>query len=241
MALPRQVGAGVLENQRIQEVFFQILESIVAQIEMVKSEPFQSCLEKVAPTLPKTRETEKVLALADEFNQALVANQQTKQADGEFESWVWNLTINGKFFLDSQVVSEIKPVSVPKAFERYLSVAPEELSCFDYAFFQIGEARALGRDYSNEEAPSVLSEWGYIPTKTPNPGDLVLYLDDDAPTHLGVYKGNGVVESKWGNNNPMAYIHKMTDAPPSYGNKVVFYRPPAKIPTVQELLASPFA
>jgi hypothetical protein len=120
------------------------------------------------------------------------------------------------------------PVSISKDLVGFLTVPQEELSCFDYAFCQIREKRALFKDYENHEVPGLLKSWGYQPisAKDALPGDLVLYFNAGYPMHLGVCKGGNMVQSKWGNENPLAYLHHATVAPTAYGNKMAFYRSP---------------
>ncbi len=109
----------------------------------------------------------------------------------QFESWYMNLMNFGSVFLESKIVNEIIGISVPKSLEPYLSVEPEMLSCFDYAFCQIEEKRALLTDYPNEKGSQPFRKLGYTLTASPQPEDLVLYLNGNDPMHLGVYKGDG--------------------------------------------------
>ena len=57
-------------------------------------------------------------------------------------------------------------------------------------------------------------------------GDLVIYLDNGVPTHLGVYRDDGLVESKWG-GQPLVFVHAAQNVPATYGNQIGYFRPPS--------------
>jgi hypothetical protein len=57
----------------------------------------------------------------------------------------------------------------------------------------------------------------------PEEAVFVSYSKNGASTHLGIYRGNGVVESKWGLMSAI-FRHKVFQVPPSYGNEVLFHR-----------------
>lgn len=97
------------------------------------------------------------------------------------------------------------------------------LSCFDYAFWRVGEVRAFAYDFSAEELPRLLLDWDYEIVTEPQSGDLVLFLDEEVATHLGVFY-KGLIESKWGNARQVAFLHRIEDAPESYGTQILFYR-----------------
>lgn len=54
-------------------------------------------------------------------------------------------------------------------------------------------------------------------------GDLILYLNEQMPTHAGLIKGSEVI-SKWGKGH--IYQHGRLEVPLSYGNEIRVYRKP---------------
>lgn len=104
----------------------------------------------------------------------------------------------------------------------------QDISCYDYALLAIGEQRGETANFSDFELPAYLKEWGYEVVEKPLPGDLVLFLDEGHPTHLGVCREKGLIQSKWGNRCKHAYLHKLENAPASYGAQIVYYRPPKR-------------
>lgn len=102
----------------------------------------------------------------------------------------------------------------------------QDASCYDYALYTIGDQRAVNANFSDDELPAYLEEWGYRVVEKPLPGDLVLFLNEGIPTHLGVCREKGLIESKWGNGHRMAYLHTLENAPAAYGSQVIYYRPP---------------
>jgi hypothetical protein len=101
-----------------------------------------------------------------------------------------------------------------------------DLSCYEYAFCQLKDGKALSSEYGT--ILDSLKEWGYNQVSQPKEGDLVIYLHNEEPTHAGIYRGDGLVESKWGNQRPLVYLHQLNDVPTSYGNQVMFFHPPLK-------------
>lgn len=96
-------------------------------------------------------------------------------------------------------------------------------SCFDYALLRSGEERSLYTSHDNEMLSGQLRDWRYKETDDPQVGDLVLFKRGDLATHLGVFRGNGLVESKWGNHCPFVYIHSIEAAPREYGKTVIYF------------------
>lgn len=102
--------------------------------------------------------------------------------------------------------------------------------CFDYAFQTLNEPGAKPLLIRSLESESILeklstdtftflSGWGYEPTTTPLPGDLVVYFNSKAPLkadHYAVYIGNDQVRSKFGTSD--VYEHPINGAPSLYGN-----------------------
>lgn len=192
--------------------------------------PFSECLTRVIPAQPKTMEMEKAISLALQFNKQLEAeNMLAQQPTMEnLAEWETILSATAQIFLQSQIVKKVIDIAISSNLEELLRAPPTQIRCFEYAFCQIGETRALSRDFNNEELPGLLRSWGYkqISLSDAVPGDLVLYLNQNFPTHLGVYQGKSMVLSKWGNETPVAYLHHALMAPTVYGNKMAFYRTP---------------
>lgn len=61
----------------------------------------------------------------------------------------------------------------------------------------------------------------------PQEGDLVAYynrkLHRDPLTHTGIYRGNGLVESKWGDTKAI-FLHPKFYSPAAWGNEIRYYR-----------------
>jgi hypothetical protein len=98
---------------------------------------------------------------------------------------------------------------------------------FAYAFKKIGETRIDFENMAPEELPSYLEELGYTFVEEPQNGDIALFMDEETPVHAGIWKGQGMVDSKWGDDHRMAYLHRLANAPSAFGNKVLYCRPPA--------------
>jgi len=223
------------EHEKITKLFFDIIGESIGLMSKVKEEepprPFSECLTRVIPKHPKTKEMEKAISLALQFNKQLRAEGiSTTPSMEELAGWEMTLNFTAQIFLQSQIIQAIIPISIPPDLKKFLTIVPpEQLKCFDYAFFQIGEKRALRLEgYDNEQVPGLLTKWGYqqISFSDAVPGDLVIYKNNGFPTHMGVYKGEKMVLSKWGNETPVAYLHHALMAPTVYGDKMFFYRPP---------------
>jgi hypothetical protein len=84
--------------------------------------------------------------------------------------------------------------------------------------------KAFPCGFSSAEIPDRLTKhWDFVPVKNPKAGDLVLFLQDDVPVHMGVYYKNKVL-SKPGNEQRFAFVHGLEEASRHYGNRVVFFR-----------------
>lgn len=119
--------------------------------------------------------------------------------------------------------------TLTKAFAYKVIALPKEwqgLSCFAYAFKKIGETRIDFENMAPEELPSYLEELGYTFIDEPQNGDIALFMVEETPVHAGIWKGQGMVDSKWGDDHRMAYLHRLANAPSAFGNKVLYCRPP---------------
>ena len=102
------------------------------------------------------------------------------------------------------------------------------LTCYGYALLRRGErgVRELlfNPTLSEEMLLKTLMRWGYRNVSEPSPGDLVVYLDKGLPQHMGVYKGEGIVHSKWGSIQTFALDHGLEFVPEFYGLEIAYYR-----------------
>jgi hypothetical protein len=105
---------------------------------------------------------------------------------------------------------------------------PTQLQCIAYAFLQTRELRAKSMIFHGEELlaalPGLLKKWGYQPIVQPSEGDLVVYLKERKPIHMGYMLPSGEVRSKLGTMNPFAYNHPIGTLPDLFGDEVVFFR-----------------
>jgi len=94
-----------------------------------------------------------------------------------------------------------------------------EFSCYRYALTSIGVE--IDGALDQEKLFEIIFSGNFKVVREPQKGDLVLFLKDNAPTHLAVWQGNGYVLSKEGNLCPVAYLKRLEDFPPQYGNKIL--------------------
>lgn len=68
------------------------------------------------------------------------------------------------------------------------------------------------------------SDFDEIDISQAREGDVVGYFNKSKwPAHVGVYKGNSMVESKFGSNG-YVYKHPLKLVPTMYGNEIKFFR-----------------
>jgi len=107
----------------------------------------------------------------------------------------------------------------------FLSEPIEKISCYEFALMRAGVQEAFPVKWNEKDLISLLDRWNFVPVSRENsrPGDLVLFLDEDKPCHMGIrYKKD--VLAKPGNNQKFAFVHKIEEAFASYGDQVLFYR-----------------
>lgn len=74
----------------------------------------------------------------------------------------------------------------------------------------------MGDGELNKIVPGILDHNG-----KPEEGDVVAYTHDiSKPKHFGIYRGENMVESKWG-QGPV-FLHGLKDVLPQYGNLILF-------------------
>lgn len=108
---------------------------------------------------------------------------------------------------------------------------PKQMTCVAYALLQARAPEAKGIIFKAEggDAPlleilNLLPRWGYQSVDLPQEGDLIVYLYNGTPAHVGCATGSGLVLSKLGVNNPSSHFHKPFNVPVFYGNKILFFR-----------------
>jgi len=111
-----------------------------------------------------------------------------------------------------------------------VSSEPKQMSCVAFALLQAKEKAATQLIFQKNshmafsEIIKNLTEWKYRSVDTPDEGDLVVYLNIDAITHIGYFSSSGLVHSKLGSANPYSHHHKLFDVPPTYGKRILFFR-----------------
>ncbi|MBS0615507.1 MAG: hypothetical protein JSR58_03025 [Verrucomicrobia bacterium] len=107
--------------------------------------------------------------------------------------------------------------------------AARDLICSEFALFQIQEKRAKdsifypGRSLDIIGLMLAIQDWNYMNVLEPKENDLVVYLHEDKPTHVGVWTKSGKVQSKFGNVTTICE-HPIFDVPTIYGTEVIFLR-----------------
>ena len=105
-------------------------------------------------------------------------------------------------------------------------------NCIDYAYFT-----AVLENCPNQDAAIAIINYlmregiyskifDFIETQEvddPEEGVFVSYSRNGVSTHMGIYRGGGVVESKWGGINAI-FQHKVFQVPPEYGDKVLYHK-----------------
>ena len=105
-------------------------------------------------------------------------------------------------------------------------------NCIDYAYFT-----AVFENCPNQDAAIAIINYlmregicsrifDFIETyevDDPKEAVFVSYIRNGVSTHLGICRGEGVVESKWGGINAI-FQHKVFQALPEYGDKVLYHK-----------------
>ena len=128
--------------------------------------------------------------------------------------WAIRFAMQAHFFCTDQLVERV--IDLPK--ER------QDQSCYQYAFHEMGYM--IG-SFQPAELPEILTE-ELMASQIDSPieGDLVVYFNGGGSTHAGIVRKDGLIESKWGDSNPKAYLHRLDDVPESYGRDIRYYRAP---------------
>ena len=110
------------------------------------------------------------------------------------------------------------------------NINPRRISCAQFALLMAKELQAkdiIFAKHSNQvvyEMPKYLQKWGYRRVDVLDVGDFVLYYNNNKPSHMGVFVGEGLVLSKLGLMNSFSHRHPLFDVSLVYGDKAVFYR-----------------
>ena len=125
----------------------------------------------------------------------------------------WMSLAQEKLIMYLEGTNEIKRVDVPLDHRGF--------SCYRYALTEAGvEINGL---LSEEKLLEILFSKDFQVVESPDKGDLVLFLNQGKCVHLGIYEGNGYVLSKEGNHSPVAYVKRLEDFSPQYGNEVLYF------------------
>jgi hypothetical protein len=106
------------------------------------------------------------------------------------------------------IVTDLEPLTT----EQAQKLTPEEQQKLRYAY----DEPALWQQSMAEH---------YEEVKEPKLGDIVAYFTGNhpEPTHVGFYRGNGMVESKWGLHLDV-FKHPLKSIPENYGNIIKYMR-----------------
>jgi hypothetical protein len=105
-------------------------------------------------------------------------------------------------------------------------------NCIDYAYFTAIFENCPDQDAAIAIINYLMREGVYIKVfklietqevDDPKEAVLAIYSNNNGPTHFGIYRGDGVVESKWGLMGAI-FQHKVFQLPPEYGDKVSFHK-----------------
>jgi hypothetical protein len=117
----------------------------------------------------------------------------------------------------------------------WITQNPERMSCVQFALFKSGDVRMKSIIFKAltdlkqdpiKKLPRLLKAFKYESVSAPRKGDLVVYYANDEEQHVGVYLGEGMVESKLGIRSPVSHTHRLFDVQHNYGNTIAFFRRP---------------
>jgi hypothetical protein len=103
--------------------------------------------------------------------------------------------------------------------------------CFIYALsilLSISESMItrscfLARMHIVEYVNDMVMSKAFVETQEPKEGDLVLYENQSSYQHAGIYRGENIVESKWG-EIPYIWKHSLFAVPTAYGDHVRYFK-----------------
>jgi hypothetical protein len=96
--------------------------------------------------------------------------------------------------------------------------------CYHYAFGKILKTYSIPSNTPiQEEMKDYLLNKYFVVTTEPSEGDLAVYYQIlGYPIHYGIYKEEGIIESKWGSG--AVYQHPPFYVPNEYGDILVYYK-----------------
>lgn len=170
-------------------------------------------------------------------NHYLFSKDQTGQA---IFNWTQQITLEAMDFIYRKMGAKcLGPVRASEEAIQVLGLTEEKttnMSCFQYALMNIdletAKAFSSGKYKHDTDLETCLMDRGWRSVQQPDEGDLVVCYNHIQKTaqHAGVYKENGMVESKPGICNPATYELGLYDLLGLYGTSVYFMRrPPASI------------
>lgn len=178
----------------------------------------QRAIEQVCENLPLNGEMEKAVAVVKKhFVQTqsvslLVEEEESEESPSSIPfEWFNALILSVHEHLMKSYAEEIIP----------LPLALQTMCCYYYALRAVGENFEELTDET--DLPEFLEKRGYEIVVAPIPGDLILFLDEGAPCHLGVCREKGFIESKWGNGFSWACLHSLENTP-EYGSEILYFR-----------------
>lgn len=129
--------------------------------------------------------------------------------------------------------STLKLISLPPTYNE------GKFHCFIYTFGLHRDKSFLRKNkHSNVDfnSPEVQILINYLEkTDTPIPGDFAFYRRDQKITHGGIYVGNNLLKSKWGDGPILE--HSIPTIQTIYGNEILFYKKTSP-PYIKKLIKS---
>ena len=153
-----------------------------------------------------------------------VPNQQTEEFREKALGYFFTGKIIDFFEQESKTDHRLKVIS---------RTSPEDRNvCHTYSSIKIFNENLI-RDLRNstlscgQEMSRIISE-RFEEVDDPQPGDLVAYYNhnlglNESLTHTGIYRGNGLVESKWGDVKAI-FLHPKLYSMKHWGDKIRYYR-----------------
>jgi hypothetical protein len=126
----------------------------------------------------------------------------------------WNHEISNK---------ALKSLLIQNGWQVFDLSSDRSMSCFDFALVYANVDAAFEAGVKQEDLLSLLPKWHYEQVEKPLPEDLVLFLDNNVPVHMGFQTKDGVL-SKPGNDWSFAYLHTVDEASTYYGKEVRCFR-----------------
>ncbi len=127
----------------------------------------------------------------------------------------------------SEIFKRIQPYFTPQKLPCYIFalLRAKEPGVADYLSYLSFKSRVGCVIVENDDSLlELLPKWGYVTVLEPKVGDLVMYLNNGVPKHLGRYIGEGRAESKPGGANSCFAHHPLEAVFPQYGDQILIWR-----------------